>query len=143
ALRGESYNNRKARVSASFCICAVRGCEAGGQVAMMQGDTETVLTGDERGAMRSYLQRAEVRLSTLHRIGVAFISGAGLLFLLPVFFKEDIVVLIELFLMHIPQFTVQQNGLSLAAAVVLYLCVLYPFLLSLAIPVYALYLMLK
>jgi hypothetical protein len=32
---------------------------------------------------RAYLQRAETRLSTLHRVAGAFISGAGLLTLLP------------------------------------------------------------
>lgn len=31
---------------------------------------------------RAYLQRAETRLSTLHRVAGAFISGAGLLTLL-------------------------------------------------------------
>lgn len=33
---------------------------------------------------RAYLQRGETRLSTLHRVGGSFISGAGLLTLLPV-----------------------------------------------------------
>ncbi len=97
----------------------------------------------ERNAMRSYLQRAEVRLSTLHRIGVAFISGAGLLLLLPVFFKEEIVVVIRLFLTHAADFTGRLDGAQAVVTLVLYVCLIYPFLLSLAIPVYAMYLMLK
>lgn len=47
------------------------------------------------GAMRAFLQRAEVRLSTMHRIGGAFLSGAGLLFLLPVFAKDAFVAISE------------------------------------------------
>lgn len=35
-----------------------------------------------------FLARAEVRLSTQQRIAGAFLSGAGLLILLPVLFKE-------------------------------------------------------
>ena len=42
----------------------------------------------ERQAMRAFLQRAEVRLSTMHRVAGAFLSGAGLLFLLPVLFRD-------------------------------------------------------
>lgn len=36
-----------------------------------------------RDGLRAYLQRSEVRLSTMHRIGGAFLSGAGLLLLFP------------------------------------------------------------
>lgn len=103
----------------------------------------TEFTDAERNAMRSYLQRAEVRLSTLHRIGVAFISGAGLLLLLPVFFKEEIVVVIRLFLDHSQDFMAQLDGAQGVVTLALYACLIYPFLLSLAIPVYAMYLMLK
>ena len=41
--------------------------------------------------MRAYLQRAEVRLSTMHRIAGVFLNGAGLLFLLPVFLRDAFV----------------------------------------------------
>jgi hypothetical protein len=105
--------------------------------------TETPFTEGERNAMRSYLQRAEVRLSTLHRIGVAFISGAGLLILLPVFFKEEIVVVIRLFLDHVADFPVHLGSVNGLLPILLYACLVYPFLLSLGIPVYAMYLMLK
>lgn len=111
---------------------------------MQPNEINEPLTADERNAMRSYLQRAEVRLSTLHRIATAFIGGAGMLVLLPVFFKEEIVVLIKLFLTHVPDFTGQLRGAPQGIATVgLYICLLYPFILSLAIPIYALYLMLK
>lgn len=50
---------------------------------------------DARAAMRAYLQRAEVRLSTMHRVAGAFISGAGLLILFPVFFNNTVVELIQ------------------------------------------------
>lgn len=39
---------------------------------------------DSAAAARAYLQRAEVRLSTLHRIAGVFLNGAGLLVLFPV-----------------------------------------------------------
>jgi hypothetical protein len=40
---------------------------------------------EDRAAMRAFLQRSEVRLSTIHRIAGIFLTGAGLLLLLPVF----------------------------------------------------------
>ncbi|HAP75901.1 MAG TPA: hypothetical protein DCR14_07435, partial [Acidimicrobiaceae bacterium] len=40
-------------------------------------------TSDERAAMRAFLQRCEVRLSTMHRVATALLSGAGILVLLP------------------------------------------------------------
>lgn len=101
------------------------------------------LTEQERNAMRAFLQRTEVRLSTLHRIATAFIGGAGLLILLPVFFKEEIVVIIRVFLDSMTDtFPVlgANSGWGIAA---LYLLLGYPFVLSLAIPLYALYLLLK
>jgi len=101
------------------------------------------LTEQERNAMRAFLQRCEVRLSSLHRIATAFIGGAGLLVLLPVFFKEEIVVIIRVFLDHLTDtFPVlgANSGWGLA---VLYVCLAYPFILSLSIPLYALYLLLK
>ena len=100
-------------------------------------------TEAERNAMRAYLARAEVRLSTLHRVAVAFISGAGLLVLLPIFFKEEIVVLIRVFLDHTMDFSTRLNGSQGIVILALYVCLIYPFVLSLAIPVYAMYLMLK
>ncbi len=42
---------------------------------------------EEHAAMRAYLQRAEVRLSTMHRVAGVLLNGAGLLFLFPVLLK--------------------------------------------------------
>ncbi len=51
---------------------------------------ESALTGEDRAAMRAYLARSEVRLSTLHRIAVSMLSGAGILVLLPTLGRESI-----------------------------------------------------
>lgn len=52
---------------------------------------EHTLTPDERAAARAFLQRSEVRLSTLHRIVTALLSGAGVLVLLPALGRDAIV----------------------------------------------------
>jgi hypothetical protein len=55
------------------------------------------MTSTERedpNILRAHLQRTEVHLSTLHRIGGAFLSGAGLLFLLPGFFRDQLVEIV-------------------------------------------------
>lgn len=49
------------------------------------------LTNDERAAMRAYLQRSEVRLSTIHRTVTALLSGAGVLVLLPAIGRDSVV----------------------------------------------------
>ncbi|MCB9438458.1 MAG: hypothetical protein H6673_15915 [Anaerolineales bacterium] len=99
----------------------------------------------ERNAMRAYLQRCEVRLSTLHRIGIAFISGAGLLLLIPVFFKDAIDSIISLLLAQdTNQFPALDGSLGgTLLTILLYVTVLYPLALSLIIPLYGLYLLLK
>jgi hypothetical protein len=48
-------------------------------------------TADERAAMRAFLQRAEVRLSTMHRVATALLSGAGILVLLPALERDSVV----------------------------------------------------
>jgi len=42
-------------------------------------DDRATVSPDERAAMRAYLQRCEVRLSTVHRVATALLSGAGIL----------------------------------------------------------------
>jgi hypothetical protein len=49
-----------------------------------------VLQPDEQAAVRAFLQRCEVRLSTLHRTATALLSGAGLLVVLPVVARDSI-----------------------------------------------------
>lgn len=48
-------------------------------------------SSDERAAMRAYLQRSEVRLSTIHRTVTALLSGAGVLVLLPAIGRDSVV----------------------------------------------------
>jgi hypothetical protein len=88
-----------------------------------------------RDALRAYLQRSEVRLSTMHRIGGAFISGAGLLVLLPLFLKDAIAALIGIFFRPTPELI---ELLKLPAPVFA-----IPALIALMIPLYALYLLLR
>lgn len=88
---------------------------------------------DARHAMRSYLQRMEVRLSTMHRIPSAFLGGAGILILFPVFFSQAIAVIVKLLF---DQATDIWHTLTTA-------CLAGPVFFSLAIPIYALYLLLR
>ncbi len=53
------------------------------------------LTADERAGIRAYLQRSEVRLSTLHRVATALLSGAGLVVLLPAIERDSVVVVLR------------------------------------------------
>ncbi|MBZ0284689.1 MAG: hypothetical protein K8L97_28385 [Anaerolineae bacterium] len=101
------------------------------------------LTEPERNAMRAYLQRCEVRLSTLHRVGQAFFGGAGLLVLIPVFFKDAVDSLIIALLTQTTNQFREFGSLGLIMTGVLFLCILYPLLLSLTIPLYGVYLLLK
>lgn len=99
-------------------------------------------SADERNAMRSYLQRSEVRLSTMHRVAVGFLSGAGLLFLFPVFLKDGVLSLVGALLEYTPNVPSQLHLLGIVGVVAIYLCLLYPFLLSLSLPAIALILLL-
>lgn len=49
------------------------------------------LTTDDRAAMRAFLQRSEVRLSSVHRAATALLSGAGVLVLLPTLARDALV----------------------------------------------------
>ena len=100
-------------------------------------------SADERNAMRAFLQRSEVRLSTMHRVAVGFLSGAGLLFLYPIFLKDGVLDLVRALLEYQPSLPVNSPILGMIGAVVLYLCVLYPFLLALSLPAVALILLLE
>src|SRR5258708_10646405 len=97
---------------------------------------EPPLTEGERNAMRAYLQRCEVRLSTLHRIATAFIGGAGLLLLIPVFFKDAFDNLLSVMLSQIGNHFPTQGNAGILLTAILYLCLLYPLFLSLIIPLY-------
>jgi hypothetical protein len=92
--------------------------------------SNTEFTEAERNAMRAYLQRAEVRLSAMDRVATAFISGAGLLVLFPIFFSQAIPGLAG-------TFTLSRGGL--AETVLLFI----PFSFSIGLPLYALYCLLR
>jgi hypothetical protein len=53
------------------------------------------LSPDERAAVRAFLQRSEVRLSTLHRVATALLSGAGLVVLLPAIERDAVTVVLR------------------------------------------------
>ncbi len=53
------------------------------------------LDTDERAAIRAFVQRSEVRLSTVHRVATALLSGAGLMVLLPAIARDSIVSVIR------------------------------------------------
>jgi hypothetical protein len=52
---------------------------------------DAAASAEERAAMRGFLQRCEVRLSTMHRVATALLSGAGILVLLPAVERDAIV----------------------------------------------------
>lgn len=50
---------------------------------------ESVVSDEEsRAAMRAFLQRSEVRLSTIHRVAQALLGGSALILLLPLFLRD-------------------------------------------------------
>ena len=57
--------------------------------------SDAEVTPDERAAMRGYLQRCEVRLSTVHRVATALLSGAGILVLLPAVERDTVLQVIR------------------------------------------------
>ncbi len=107
-------------------------------------EEEKPLTEAERNAMRAYLQRCEVRTSTLHRIATAFVGGAGLMLLIPIFFKDVIDTLIEVLLQNAHnQFPELGSTPGIILTGLMFAFIAYPLTLSLVIPVYAIYLLLK
>jgi hypothetical protein len=97
-----------------------------------EAELQAAITPDVRTAMRAYLQRSEVRLSTMHRVAGIFLNGAGLLFLFPVLFKDAVRELVGLFLHY-------ANGSSMWPALLL----LIPFAVSMIVPIYALWSLIK
>jgi hypothetical protein len=72
---------------------------------------------DERAAIRAFLQRCEVRLSTIHRVATALLSGAGLMVLLPAIMRDQIVSVVRVLLQA--DFTFGHVVLTVVALVVL------------------------
>ena len=107
------------------------------------GPTGQTFSADERNAMRAFLQRCEVRLSTMHRVGTAFVSGAGLLVLLPMFLKDGIAAVVRSILAYNPRMPDTVTLASGAGIVLVYVGLSFAFLLSLAIPIAAMILLIK
>lgn len=91
------------------------------------GAEPEMVTSDERAAMRAFLQRGETRLSTYQRVAGVFLNGAGLLVLLPAVARD----------------TVQDVLVFATAGGALRALVLVPWLVSLALPLYAIVLLLR
>jgi hypothetical protein len=102
---------------------------------------------DARQAMRAYLQRAEVRMSTMHRIAGVFLNGAGLLILFPVFFRDAIADINEVAVNQIDKlytdFLSKSVNIQWFIDFGLYIALFIPFFITLTIPLYAFYLLLK
>lgn len=61
-----------------------------GTVNAERNDNLVELSSEERAAVRAFVARCEVRLSTFHRIAVGMLSGAGLLVVLPVVARDSV-----------------------------------------------------
>lgn len=86
---------------------------------------------ESRAAMRAFLQRSEVRLSTLHRVAQALLGGSALVLLLPLFIRDGFPRLTSLVISSFDadQYIVVTIGIAIAA------------LLSVVLPVIAIYLL--
>ena len=86
---------------------------------------------DSRAAMRAFLQRSEVRLSTVHRVGQALLGGSALVLLLPLFLRDGFPKLTTLLIAahDAGQSPLVYGGIGLAA------------FLSILLPVVAIYLL--
>lgn len=114
--------------------------------------SEYNFTPDDKMAMRVYLQRMEVRLSTIHRIAGLFLNGAGLLFLLPVLLRDTVKDINQMVLKEVLPLVLtwlesyQSQSYSSVMSVgefFLYVFLFVPFLISILLPIYALYTLLK
>ena len=63
-------------------------------------------------AMRAFLQRCDVRLSTMHRVATALLSGAGILVLLPSVERDTVIQVVRALLVGPLDW---QRGLLIAA----------------------------
>ena len=87
-------------------------------------DGEFMVSDEEsRGAMRAFLQRSEVRLSTIHRVAQALLGGSALILLLPLFLRDAFPKMMTVL---IASYDAQQNwvptvSLGIAATLVILL----------------------
>ncbi|MGE0880738.1 MAG: hypothetical protein AB7L13_13750 [Acidimicrobiia bacterium] len=83
----------------------------------------TVSDEESRAAMRAFLQRCEVRLSTIHRVGQALLGGSALILLLPLFLRDAFPKMMTMFIAcyDAGQSMVLVGALAIAAALVILL----------------------
>ena len=79
------------------------------------------MSADERAAIRGFLQRSEVRLSTIHRVASALLSGAGLMVLLPAVERDAVIDVLRSLL------TGRQDAAKLLAALGVVVMLSLPF----------------
>ena len=86
---------------------------------------------DSRAAMRAFLQRSEVRLSTIHRVAQALLGGSALVLLLPLFIRDGFPKLTALLIScyDARQSWVSTSGIAVAAVLSIVLPVAAIFLL--------------
>ena len=86
---------------------------------------------ESRAAMRAFLQRSEVRLSTIHRVAQALLGGSALVLLLPLFIRDGFPKLTSLLVACYDsrQSWIATSGIAVAA------------LLSIVLPVAAIFLL--
>jgi len=88
-------------------------------------------------ALRAFIQRGEARLATMHSVAAAFIGGAGLLVLFPLFFRDSAAPIFDLFLDEI------DKGFILKWPEVLLTLWIIPMFCTVALPIYALKLLIE
>lgn len=81
-------------------------------------------TPEERAAVRAFLQRCEVRLSTMHRVATALLSGAGILVLLPAVERDAVLQVLRSLLAGGLTWSRGLLALAVAASIALALVVL-------------------
>lgn len=87
--------------------------------------TDAAASPDERAAMRGFLQRCEVRLSTMHRVATALLSGAGILVLLPALERDAVLQVMRSLLAGPVSWSRGLLAVAVAMSIVLALVVLW------------------
>ena len=75
--------------------------------------------------MRAFLQRSEVRLSTMHRVATALLSGAGILVLLPAVERDAVMNVLRSLMVGPVSWSRGLLAVAVASAIVLALAVLW------------------
>lgn len=86
--------------------------------------TCSISNEESRAAMRAFLQRCEVRLSTIHRVAQALLGGSALVLLLPLFIRDGFP---KMAILLISSYDAQQHWIVIAGiAIAATLSVLLP-----------------